>query len=290
MTMILLCIALAFAAVGFFLLLAALYGAPSAKQAAAAHWISHRPKQKKISLEDRAILLVSQMLLKLPLKSQLQSLQTILDNGLLNVSAEIYLARCIVKTLTLMIVSLIGSILMPPIALVALVAPVATYFDARKKVEEVSVKFRTKIEQDLPQFISSILVDISSGDVVRMIRNYLPYAAPELKKELQITVADMESGNYERALLRLDGRVRSPYVSSVVRGLIGITRGNNESSYFTLLSHDIRQAEIARMKQEALKAQPKFGAASMILLLSVLVLIMGILVLDLVASSGQIFY
>ncbi len=290
MMFLLFAITIILVAIAFFLLLAAFYNAPSAKQSAATYSISHRPKQTKLSIEKHTVFFVSRALLKLPIKSQLQSLQKILDNGLINTSAEVYLASCIVKTAELMLVSFAGSIFLRPLALVAIAAPVAAYFDARKKIEQVCVKFRTKIELELPQFISFILVDISSGDVVRIIRNYLPYAAPELKKELQITVADMESGNYERALLRLDGRVRSPFVSAIVRGLIGITRGNDETSYFTLLSHDIRQAEIVRMKQEALKAQPKFGAASMTLLFSVLVLIMGILILDLSASSSQIFY
>ena len=116
----------------------------------------------KLSIEKHTVFFVSRALLKLPIKSQLQSLQKILDNGLINTSAEVYLASCIVKTAELMLVSFAGSIFLRPLALVAIAAPVAAYFDARKKIEQVCVKFRTKIELELPQFISFILVDISS--------------------------------------------------------------------------------------------------------------------------------
>ena len=46
-----------------------------------------------------------------------------------------------------------------------------------------------------------------------------------MKRELDITTADMKSGNYETALTRLETRIGSPMLSDVVRGLISVIRG-----------------------------------------------------------------
>lgn len=46
-----------------------------------------------------------------------------------------------------------------------------------------------------------------------------------MKRELDITTADMKSGNYKTALTRLETRIGSPMLSDLVRGLISVIRG-----------------------------------------------------------------
>ena len=53
-----------------------------------------------------------------------------------------------------------------------------------------------------------------------------------MKRELEITIADMASGNEENALTRMESRIGSTMLSDVVRGLISVKRGDNGIMYF----------------------------------------------------------
>ena len=59
----------------------------------------------------------------------------------------------------------------------------------------------------------------------------------------------MRSGSYEAALTRFEARFNSPLLSDIVRGLIGVLRGDNGVHYFQMLSHDMKQLELQRLKQ-----------------------------------------
>ena len=59
-----------------------------------------------------------------------------------------------------------------------------------------------------------------------MFESYAPNAGPKLKHELEITAADIRSGNQEVAITRLEARVGSPLMSDVCRGLISLSRGD----------------------------------------------------------------
>ena len=73
------------------------------------------------------------------------------------------------------------------------------------------------------------------------------------QKELDIVCADMRSSSYEAALTRFEARLNSPQLSDVVRGLIGVLRGDDGAVYFQMLTHDFKQAELQRLKAKAAK-------------------------------------
>ncbi|MEG0649954.1 MAG: secretion protein F, partial [Oscillospiraceae bacterium] len=123
----------------------------------------------------------------------------------------------------------------------------------------------------------------------RVLKDYMQVAGETLRKELAITVADMETGSYETALTRMETRINSALTSSVLRGLIGAVRGNDEIAYFKMLSYDLKQQEVEMLKKTAQKAIPKINTCSMLLMLCILGMFMGVLVLDLFANSGAIF-
>ncbi len=81
-------------------------------------------------------------------------------------------------------------------------------------------------------------------------------AGESLSGELDILIADMRSSNYEAALTRFESRINSPMLSDVVRGLIGVLRGDDSAVYFQMLSHDFKQIELQRLKAEAQRKIP----------------------------------
>ena len=46
-------------------------------------------------------------------------------------------------------------------------------------------------------------------------------------------------------------------LSDIIKGLIAVIRGDNSTIYFQMLSHDFKQLEIQRLKQESVKRPGK---------------------------------
>ena len=110
-----------------------------------------------------------------------------------------------------------------------------------------------------------------------------------LTGELDILLADMRSSNYEAALTRFEARLNSPMLSDVVRGLIGVLRGDDSSVYFQMLAHDFKQLELQRLKAQAQKIPPKIRVFSFAMLMCFLLTYLVIIAYVAVTSLGGMF-
>jgi tight adherence protein C len=99
----------------------------------------------------------------------------------------------------------------------------------------------------------------------------------------------MRSGSYEAALTRFESRINSPLLSDIVRGLIGVLRGDDGAVYFQMLSHDMKQLELQRLKAKAMKIPPKIRVFSFILLMCFLFTYLAIILFEIVTSLGGLF-
>ena len=136
------------------------------------------------------------------------------------------------------------------------VSPV--YFNETGKPDKLIQARREEIEYELPRFVATITQELmASRDVLNMLESYQRNAGKAMKRELAITIADMRTGNFEAALTRFESRISSAMLSDVVRGLIGVIRGDDGVVYFRMLSHDMKQIEIQRLKHLAMERPPK---------------------------------
>ena len=103
--------------------------------------------------------------------------------------------------------------------------------------------------------------------MLSILENYKKNAGPEFTQELDIVCADMRSSSYEAALTRFEARLNSPQLSDIVRGLIGVLRGDDSAVYFQMLVHDFKQIEIQRLKTKAQKIPPKIRKYSFAMLM-----------------------
>ena len=99
----------------------------------------------------------------------------------------------------------------------------------------------------------------------------------------------MRSSSYEAALTRFEARLNSPMLSDVVRGLIGVLRGDDGAMYFQMLSHDFKQLELQRLKKEARKIPPKIRVFSFVMLMCFLFMYLAIIVIEIIKSMGSMF-
>ncbi len=84
-----------------------------------------------------------------------------------------------------------------------------------------------------------------------ILEHFKKNAGVVFAKELDIVTADMRSSSYEAALTRFEARLNSPQLSDVVRGLIGVLRGDDGAIYFQMLAHDFKSLELQRLKGDA---------------------------------------
>ena len=110
-----------------------------------------------------------------------------------------------------------------------------------------------------------------------------------MKKELEITIADMASGNEETALTRFESRIGSTMLSDVVRGLISVKRGDNGILYFEMLSMTFKQLELQKLKLVAGKQPGKMRKYSFFMLGCFLLMYLGVLGYEVAIAFSKMF-
>jgi tight adherence protein C len=208
----------------------------------------------------------------------------------MNMTPECYSAYAIVKAGTILFGIIPCLLILPLLAPVIVLLAVMVYFkESRSAADRLRAK-RDEIEQELPRFVSVITQELkASRDVLGMIENFKRNAGAAFVAELDILTADMRSSSYEAALTRLEARINSPLLSDIVRGLIGLLRGDDGAIYFQMLSHDMKQLELQRLKAQALRIPPKIRVFSFAMLMCFLVTYLAIIVYEIIKSLGGMF-
>ena len=217
-------------------------------------------------------------------------LQNILSAAGMGMTPEVYSAFAIVKAGAVLLGVIPCLLVMPLLAPVIVFLAVAVYFKENQRADEKLKGKRDEIEQELPRFVATVTQELAaSRDVLGMIENYKHNAGATFAGELDVLTADMRSSSYEASLTRFEARFNSPMLSDIVRGLIGVLRGDNGVAYFQMLSHDMKQLELQRLKAQALKIPPKIRVFSFLMLLCFLMTYLAIIVFEIINSLGGMF-
>lgn len=214
----------------------------------------------------------------------------VLKAGGINLSPEVYQAYALTKAGAILLMIIPSIILFPILSPVVFILAVLIYFKEIQKADEKLKEKRAEIEGELPRMVATIEQELkASRNVIGMLERYRSNAGKALKGELDILIADMRSSNYEAALTRFEARLNSPMLSDVVRGLIGVLRGDDSTVYFQMLAHDFKQLELQRLKAEAQKIPPKIRVFSFIMLLCFLLTYLVIIGYVAITSLGGMF-
>lgn len=190
-----------------------------------------------------------------------------LKSANIHLTPEMYYARIITHFLFKMVPGLIALPFSPIATLaVALYAAYGIFGELKSTNKRIRQK-RDKIEAELSRFVNFIYQKIrASKDVVSILSSYVPSAEKELREELEITIADMRSGNQEQALTRLDQRIGSTMLREVILGLQAVLRGDNNAEYFSRLSYDFKKHQIQQLKMGNMKRPRKVQLYTVIIL------------------------
>ena len=219
-----------------------------------------------------------------------RKLTSTLRSAGIKLTPETFIARAWVKT------GLIATLLIPVMPIIPVLAPViillaiTVFFRELRLADEILRQKREEIEYELPRFVSTISQALkASRDVTAILMSYQKSAGDSFRQELEITIADMKSGNEETALTRLEARIGSTMLSDVVRGLISVKRGDNGAMYFEMLNHDFKQVELQKLKLIAMKQPGKVKKYSFLMLGCFLLMYLGILGYAIINALGKMF-
>ena len=208
----------------------------------------------------------------------------------MNLTPEEFISSAILKSGTIAILIIPCLMILPLIAPILMFLSIIIYFKEIRKADEILKIKKEKIEVELPRFVATITQELkASRDVLSILENFKKNSGEDFTDELDILTADMRSSSYEAALTRFEARINSPMLSDITRGLIGVLRGDDGSMYFQMLSHDMKQLELQRLKAQAMKIPPKIRVFSFVMLMCFLMTYMAIIVYEIIRSLSGMF-
>lgn len=276
---------------GMYLILVDVFKLPTRRTIKAVYAIDKREKKKtknfEIGINDLSMRL--SRIIKLTDYNKRKMAAT-LRSANIKLSPETFIARAWLKAGMTLVFIIPAFFIFPIIFPVILFLAVAIYFKEIRSADEAVRKMREDIEFELPRFVSTLTQELkASRNVLSILETYKQNAGKSFKKELEITVADMKSGSYESALTRLESRLGSPSLSDIIRGLIGVLRGDDGVVYFQMLFHDLKQLELQRLKTIAMKRPGKIRKYSFAMLFCFLLMYLSVMFVEIVKTLGNMF-
>ena len=277
--------------IGFYNLIAQLVRLPSAANQKAMRKLSNRQKGK-VSFVELWLSDLAHSISKIIRLNEFKKDQLVMDlkTAGLNITPEDYTANAIVK-------AIIIGLLAIPVWRISIILSVAfvifAVYKYRAEINKVKVEIKHKreaIENELPRFVFTIQKTmLHSRNVLSILEQFRENTIPEFAQELAITTADMRSNSYEIALARLEGRVGSPQLSDICRGLQSILRGDETTAYWSALSAKFADTQRQRMKQQANKVPDKVKRLSFAMMICFIATYFAIIIAKIAESLVLIF-
>ncbi|SHE61074.1 tight adherence protein C [Tissierella praeacuta DSM 18095] len=278
-------------ALGLFFIMADILRLPSLATQRAMQFAGKQGKEKIKSIDILLLGWAVKLAKYIPIDEYKRNrMKNTLNASGINMTPEEYMASAIVKS------GLISLVVIPCLMILPLLTPIIAflsilvYFREIRKADEELKEKREKIERELPRFVATITQELkASRDVLSILENFKKNAGEDFANELDILTADMRSSSYEAALTRFEARINSPMLSDITRGLIGVLRGDDGSMYFQMLSHDMKQLELQRLKAEAMKIPPKIRMFSFVMLMCFMMTYIAIIIYEIIHSFSGLF-
>ncbi len=281
----------AFLAAGLFFILADILKLPAIKASKAV--LNAGRKDNKLSRTADALLLDAAIRLSKFIcmdEYRKSRLKNILKASGIRMTPETYTAYAYVKAGAVLLGVVPCLLLMPLASPVPVFLAIAVYFKESRRADECIRAKREIIEGELPRFVASVEQELrNSRDVLSILENFKKTAGTAFAGELDMVCADMRSSSYEAALTRFEARLNSPQLSDVVRGLIGVLRGDDGGIYFKMLAHDFKLLELQKLKTQAQKIPPKIRIFSFLMLMCFLLTYLIIMAMEILKSLGGMF-
>lgn len=278
-------------ALGLYLLVADFMKLPSRRANKAIAVIDKREKRKTKNFSvfiDEISMKAGKFVILTDYKKR--KLAATLKSAEIKLSPETFIVRAWVKA-GITVLFVVPALLIFPIVFPAILfLSIAIYFKEIKSADNALKERREDIEYELPRFVATLTQELkASRNILAILETYKGHSGDSFKKELEITIADMKSGSYESALTRFEARIGSSKLSDVIRGLIGVLRGDDGIVYFQMLTHDLKQLEVQRLKTIAMKRPGKIRKYSFAMLFCFMLMYLSVMFIEIISTLGKMF-
>jgi pilus assembly protein TadC len=127
-------------------------------------------------------------------------------------------------------------------------------FALMKQRDTLNEKIRKKelvISQEMPRFVRTLCRNLKSDrDLVSVINSYRKIAGPELGGELDILLAEMQSGNAQSALVHFENRIGSPEAFRLCAALRDMSMGIDQTTTLSYMADDMARSAKENIKRE----------------------------------------
>ncbi len=203
---------------------------------------------------------------------------------------EVFMARALVKSAGIMLLSMPLFFIFPIFGILVAVLAVMVYFREKQQVDNCIKEKRKQIEFDLPRFVYAISQEVQmTHDVITILERHKDNFSSYFNEEVEITIADMRTGNYEAAITRFEGRIGSTNLSEVCRGLIEMIRGSDTHVYWETLAIRFSELQKQQLREVALKVPPKVHRLSFFLMMCMMLIYVLVLGWELISNMGILF-
>lgn len=276
---------------GLFQLVGGIFDVPSHREIKTIMAVG-RKKKEKVNVLDAFVFKVSHLIIPYvrinPYKRKNMS-NALKSLGSLDTPEMVY-GRAFVESAIYAGVGLILVFVHPIFTLILLFYAIQRFSTQIGKIDQLMRIRREKIEWELPRFVNTVQQEIKKRqDLLAILIDFRKNSDGELGEELEVTIADMKTSDYENAISRLDARVVSSLLSDVTQGLIAVLRGDDIVSYFEQLGIQLRSFEKNRLKKEMNRRLEKIKKYPYILLFTFLLMVVYAVGYDIMTTLPSIF-
>lgn len=180
-------------------------------------------------------------------------------------SPDEYISRLVGQSLLYAASGLFFYPISPLLTLLCAAFGMYIYHSEIRKLRGRYLMHQQEIELDLPKLCSVINSRLRTTKNVQMIlESFMPIASTAMQEEITVTVRDMKTGSPEMALRRFEGRLSSPKVSDVTRGLISVLNGDDQTIFFQSRQHQFNNDYLTIRKKEIQKRPMKLTMPSIV--------------------------
>lgn len=201
-----------------------------------------------------------------------------------------YMAGQIAKSLLLAALGLVFIPLgIPWLSVLTCLIGMLAYFQSTSKLRKRIEKLNQAIDAELPRMVGTMECTLGNNrDLIGFFSRYRRVAGKIMGQELDVLLTDLQTGNQELALRRMEGRIQSSNLSALIMVLLGVDQGTDQRTSLAVLSRDIRTKERELTRRRMEKRPGRIKTACLVLTVEMILMFMVPLVMMIVSTLAGV--
>lgn len=164
------------------------------------------------------------------------------------------------------------------------------YFYLNKVIKSDKENVVEGVDRELPRFVSfmNTALQNQNSSILAILERYTPQSE-RFTMELEQTIADAKTSNFNGAMARWDQRMNSDRLKRVIRGLVNANNGDDVRVYFAMLERDFNSYEMVLLKQNIKRIPERMRLPKMLMYSSVALALFFPIIMQVVESFSLFF-